>query len=174
MACLSGLAASYAAGVVRCDLRRGVAELVVSKVERGLFTASPSATDIAGADIRYRMHRVDTTDPAKLGKAVQGPLTELEVDVSVQSDTPRWTIRPAILDGPLRKRRQLPRTIGYIKTQQGKYLPAQLSTVVTSLRPGKRSPVFRVGTAWALLVVCTARGRQGRLAGIARVDAPPT
>lgn len=144
-----GLAASYAAGVVRCDLRRGVAELVASKVERGLFTASPSATDIAARDIRYRMHRVQTTDPAKLGKSVQAPLTELEVTVSVQSRHSTMDDSDLlILDGPLRKRRQLPRTIGYIKTQQGKYLSPQLSTVVTSLRPGQRSPVFRVGTAW--------------------------
>src|SRR6201989_284547 len=36
-----GIAASYAAGVVRCDLRAGVAELVRAKIERGLFSASP-------------------------------------------------------------------------------------------------------------------------------------
>ena len=37
-----GLAASYAAGVVRCDLGRGAAELAGARVGRGLFTASPS------------------------------------------------------------------------------------------------------------------------------------
>jgi hypothetical protein len=34
-----------------------------------------------------------------------------------------------------------------VKTQRGRYLPPNLSTVVTSLTPGERSPVFR-GTAW--------------------------
>ena len=41
-----GIAASYAAGVVRCDLRRGAAELAGARVARGLFTASPSAGDV--------------------------------------------------------------------------------------------------------------------------------
>ena len=53
-----------------------------------------------------------------------------------------------MVDGPLRNRRQLPRTIGYVKTQQKQYLPAALTAVVTSLRPGQRTPVFQLGTVW--------------------------
>jgi hypothetical protein len=42
----------------------------------------------------------------------------------------------------------LPRTIGYVKTQQKQYLSAQLTLVVTSLRAGQRTPVFKLGTVW--------------------------
>src|SRR5688572_14443891 len=44
-----GLAASYAAGVVRCDLRRGSAEVVESQVERGLFTQSAQTDGLMAA-----------------------------------------------------------------------------------------------------------------------------
>jgi hypothetical protein len=144
-----GIAASYAAGVVRCDLRGGVAELVARKVDRGLFTASMEAPDLMAGTVRYRVHRVGTSDVTKLNQTVQGPLTELEVEVSVEArQASMGDDDLLIVDGPLRKRRHLPRTLGYVKTQQGKYLSAALSTVVTSLQPAQRCPVFRVGTAW--------------------------
>ncbi|GAB3145082.1 hypothetical protein GCM10027290_24350 [Micromonospora sonneratiae] len=144
-----GIAASYAAGVVRCDLARGAANLVARRVGRGLFTASQEAPDLVAGTVRYRVHRVNTSDVAKLSQTVQGPLTELEVEVSVEAR--RATVADddlLIVDGPLRRRRNLPRTLGYVKTQQGKYLSAQLVSVVTSLKPGQRCPVFQVGTAW--------------------------
>ncbi|MFC7545587.1 hypothetical protein [Plantactinospora sp. GCM10030261] len=143
----AGLAASYAAGVVRCDLRRGVAELAGARVERGLFTASPSAADLVAGQVRYTVHRVrGTGEPNKLPAAVQGPLTALEVAVSgaVRDDDDDLLV----VDGPLRNRRQLPRTIGYVKTQHSQYLDARLQAVVTGLQPGERSPVFGLGTAW--------------------------
>ncbi len=141
-----GLAASYAAGVVRCDLRRGAAELAGAEVERGLFTASPSAQDVVAGQIRYAVHRLGGSgELSKLPAAVQGPLTALEVKVSgaVRDDGDLL-----VVDGPLRSRRQLPRTLGYIKTQHSQYLDARLTAVVTGLAAGHRSPVFRLGTAW--------------------------
>ena len=146
----AGLAASYAAGVVRCDLRRGVAELASARVGRGLFTASPSAGDVQAGSVRYEIHRVSGTGEAsKLPAAVQGPLTALEIEVSAAArDHGSDGAELLVVDGPLRNRRQLPRTIGYIKTQQKQYLPPSLTPVVTSLRPGQRTPVFELGTVW--------------------------
>jgi hypothetical protein len=146
----AGLAASYAAGVVRCDLARGAAELVGARVGRGLFTASPSAADVQAGSVRYEVHRIHGTGEAsKLPAAVQGPLTALEIDISsVARDGGSDGTDLLVVDGPLRNRRQLPRTIGYVKTQQKQYLPAALTTVVTSLRPGQRTPVFHLGTVW--------------------------
>jgi hypothetical protein len=142
----AGLAASYAAGVVRCDLARGAAELAGTQVARGLFTASPSARDLVAGQIRYALHRVDGTgELSKLPAAVQGPLTALEVEVS---NAARDDGDLLVVDGPLRSRRQLPRTIGYVKTQHSQYLDARLAAVVTGLTAGQRSPVFRLGTAW--------------------------
>lgn len=141
-----GVAASYAAGVVRCDLRRGVAELAGARVARGLFTASPSAQDVVAGQIRYPVHRVGGTGELnKLPTAVQGPLTALEVKVSGAARSDGDLL---VVDGPLRNRRQLPRTLGYIKTQHSQYLDARLTSVVTALESGQRSPVFRLGTAW--------------------------
>ncbi|HET9518764.1 MAG TPA: hypothetical protein VFO77_13675 [Actinoplanes sp.] len=146
----AGLAASYAAGVVRCDLDRGVAELAAARVERGLFTASPSAQDLVAGSVTYRVHRVGGTGEAsRLPGAVQAPLTALEIAVSdAARDGGSDGADLLVLDGPLRGRKHLPRTIGYVKTQQRQYLPAALSAVVTALRPGQRTPVFAMGATW--------------------------
>jgi hypothetical protein len=145
-----GLAASYAAGVVRCDLRRGAAALAVTIVERGLFTGSPTATDLECGQVRYPVHRVTVGDPQELQQAVQGPLTALEARVATAARAERDD--PAdllVLDGPLRNNRtHLPRTIGYVKTHRRLYLPPELTAVVTGLAPGQRSPVFMLGTSW--------------------------
>jgi hypothetical protein len=146
----AGLAASYAAGVVRCDLARGAAELVGARVARGLFTASPSAGDVQAGAVRYEVHRVSGTGEAsKLPAAVQGPLTALEIDISAAArDGGSDGTDLLVVDGPLRNRRHLQRTVGYVKTQQKQYLPAALTAVVTALRPGQRTPVFHLGTVW--------------------------
>ena len=90
----AGLAASYAAGVVRCDLRNGVAELAGARVARGLFTASPSAGDLLAGSVRYEIHRVNGTGEAsKLPAAVQAPLTALEIEVSRPPATTARTAR---------------------------------------------------------------------------------
>lgn len=144
-----GLAASYAAGVVRCDLRRGAAAMAATIVERGLFTASPTAADLVCGQVRYPVHRVTASEPQELLPAVQGPLNELEVrsataaraELADRSDL-------LVVDGPLRGRAHLPRAIGYIKTHQRRYLPPELAVVVTGLAAGQRSPVFRLGTSW--------------------------
>jgi hypothetical protein len=145
-----GLAVSYAAGVVRCDLRRGEAVLAEPPaVERGLFTASPTAGDIDCGQIRYRIHRVTATELPQLAGAVQGPLTRLEVRVAAavreSADDPGDLL---VVDGPLRGRSDLPRAIGYVKTHRSSYLPPALTRVVTALAPGQRSPIFRLGTSW--------------------------
>jgi uncharacterized protein len=141
-----GLAASYAAGVVRCDLGQGVAELAGAQVARGLFTASPSAGDVVAGQIHYQVHQVSGSgEMSKLPVAIQRPLTALEMEVSGVARTDGDLL---VVDGPLRQRRHLPRTLGFVKRQEGKYLSPQLYTVVTALRAGQRSPVFRLGTAW--------------------------
>jgi hypothetical protein len=143
----AGLAASYAAGVVRCDLRNGVAELAGHAVARGLFTASPSAGDLIAGSVRYAIHRVNGPgDASRLPAAVQGPLTALEIEISSTARSDESDL--LVVDGPLRNRRQLPRTVGYVKTQQKQYLPPQLTPVVTGLRAGQRTPVFHVGSVW--------------------------
>ncbi|MFF5293146.1 hypothetical protein [Paractinoplanes globisporus] len=169
----AGLAASFAAGVVRCDLARGSAELVDARVGRGLFTASPSAGDVQAGSVRYEVHRVSGTGEAsKLPAAVQPSLTALEIDISA---TARQHEDLLVVDGPLRNRRHLPRTIGYVKTQQKQYLPAALTAVVTSLRPGQRTPVFHIGTVWGgwSWYLRLPGGSGAPWSGIVRVECSP-
>jgi len=173
----AGLAASYAAGVVRCDLARGVAELVGARVARGLFTASPSAADVQAGSVRYEVHRIHGTGEAsKLPAAVQAPLTALEIDISSAArDFGSDGSDLLVVDGPLRNRRQLPRTIGYVKTQQKQYLPAALTSVVTSLKPGQRTPVFHLGTVWGgwSWYLRLPGGSGAPWSGIVRVECSP-
>ena len=125
-----GLAASYAAGVVRCDLGRGAAQLAGTRVGRGLFTASPSAQDVVAGAIRYPVHRVGGTgELAKLPAARAGPADRAGGGGVRRRPASTvtcwwWTARCA-------SRRQLPRTLGYIKTQHSQYLDARLTAVVT-------------------------------------------
>jgi len=173
----AGLAASYAAGVVRCDLRHGIAELAGARVARGLFTASPTAEDIQAGSVRYAVHRVGGAGEAsKLPAAVQPQLTALEIDISGEArDSGSDGADLLVVDGPLRNRRHLPRTIGYVKTQQKQYLPAALTPVVTSLKPAQRTPVFGIGTVWGgwswYLRLPGASGAPW--AGIVRIECSP-
>ena len=52
------------------------------------------------------------------------------------------------VDGPLRGRTHLDRTIGYIKTHHTTYLPPEQAAVVGTLGPGQRTPAFTMGTSW--------------------------
>jgi hypothetical protein len=150
-----GLAASYAAGVVRCDLSRGSALVAGARVARGFFTSSPDAGDITAANARYAVHRVAAVDPAQLSAAVQPHLHSLEADVSALARATTETLTNElteddllVIDGPLRGRTQLPRALGYVKTHRVQYLPPELTTVVGRLCPGQRTPVFLLGTTW--------------------------
>jgi hypothetical protein len=165
-----GVAASCAAGVVRCDLRRGLAELAVPpRIDRVLVTSGPGATDLVsgptgglvsgltggpvpgltGGPVRYRLHRVTATEPAQLAAAVQQVLHELEVEISTGARLSTVDDDDLlVLDGPLRGRSHLARALGYVKSHRVEYLPPELSTVVGRLRPGQRCPVFLLGTSW--------------------------
>jgi uncharacterized protein len=140
-----GLAASYAAGVVRCDLSRGAAEVAGARVRRGLFTSSPSALDVTAGMVSYRAHRMRRDDQATLTGGVQAQLAALEAEVSAET---RVDDDLLVVDGPLRGRQHLPRALGYVKTHRVEYLPPVLTAVVTALAAGQRTPVFHVGTTW--------------------------
>jgi len=144
-----GLAASYAAGVVRCDLRRGSAEVAGARIARGLFTPSPNVSDVIAANMCYAVRRVAASEPAQLSAAIQPYLHTLEAEVSVQARTSTVDDNDLlVIDGPLRGRTQLPRALGYVKTHRVRYLPPDLAAVVGRLRPGERTPVFLLGTTW--------------------------
>jgi uncharacterized protein len=140
-----GLAASYAAGVVGCDLRERSATLVGSAVERGLFSSYPAAPTLRMGAVRYPAFPIARGEPKDLQLGLQRNLHALEVALSSAARTDGDLL---IADGPLQGRTHLPRALGYVKSQHSTYLPAELTPVVTALRAGQRSPVFMLGTSW--------------------------
>ena len=137
-----GLAASYAAGVVRCDLARGAAEVAPTRVDRGLFTPSTRARDLVAANTRYPVRHVAAFDPAQLRGQVAARMQALEQEVA----TAARSLDPGeddllVADGPLRLD-GLARALGFVKTHRVQYLPAELSPLVGRLRAGQRCPVF--------------------------------
>lgn len=147
-----GLCSSYAAGVVRCD---GTARVVEQVVRRGLFSASPAATDVrlpGTSEVTYPARRVggEPGDPDLLRAAVQAQLgaTELVVAELARAELPHDGDDLLVVDGPLRGRAHLPRTLGYVKSQERRYLPVELEPVVADLEPSQRTPVFTMGTSW--------------------------
>jgi uncharacterized protein len=139
----AGIAASYASGVVRCDLRKGVADLAIARVERGLFTAAPDPEDVGTPPTRYIAHQLNRGEISDLVNGVQQEMLALELRVSAaaREDSADDLL---VVDGPLRGRAQH-RALGYVKTHRREYLPDRLSAVVTALAPGQRSPIFLLG-----------------------------
>ncbi|MEV5414515.1 hypothetical protein AB0K60_37480 [Thermopolyspora sp. NPDC052614] len=144
-----GIAASYAAGIVRCAPGGAVpAELAAIEVRRSLFSASPYASDVTTAAATYQVESAADGSVEELSLALQRQVTQLEIDLAVRYRAAADEADLLLVDGPLRGRTHLPRTVGYIKTHHTSYLPALQSGTVTALRPGQRTPVFLMGTSW--------------------------
>jgi hypothetical protein len=141
-----GIAASFAAGLVCCD---GAAHVDDVAVERGLFTAAPEATDIVTHSARYPARLAAGPGLDQLSLALQQRLTNAEVQLALTFGAQHPDRDDLlIVDGPLRGRTHLERTIGYIKTHHASYLPNEQAAVVAALTPGQRTPAFTMGTSW--------------------------
>ena len=142
----AGIAASFAAGLVRCD---GAAHVSDVLLERGLFSAAAQAADIDTRYARYPARIAPGSGPDQLSLALQQRLTAAEVQLAnaFRARHPDGDDL-LVVDGPLRGRTHLDRTVGYIKSHHAAYLPAGPAAVIGALRPGQRSPVFMMGTSW--------------------------
>lgn len=161
--------ASYAAGVVCCCGQPGrrQAHLLAVEPRRGLFTTAAHATDIQTRAGTYRARHTVASDTVPLtmilSNALQQALAEIEVITALAAraalpDIGHASYSPAgpdkadddllVIDGPLRNRTHLPRTLGLIKTHRAGYLPPELNQVVAALTAGQRTPVFLMGTSW--------------------------
>jgi len=139
-----GVVASLAVGLLRCD---GTARIADIQVDRGLYTTAAEAVDLRTRHAAYAL-RPAHGGPDRLVLAVQQRLLELEVELAI-----RWRAEVEddallVVDGPLRGRTHLHRTVGYIKTHNKTYLPTPQAQVVADLGAGQRTPVFSMGTSW--------------------------
>jgi hypothetical protein len=142
----TGVAASLAAGVVTCD---GAARVAQVAVERGLFTAAPEAGEIKTRAAAYPARHAAGPGFDQLSLAMQRRLSDIEIELAL-------AVRGSgdggddllVVDGPLRSRVHLDRTVGYIKTHHASYLPDEQAAVVGALGSGQRTPAFAMGTTW--------------------------
>jgi hypothetical protein len=135
-----GICATYAAGAVLCD---GMARVSDVRVQRRLFTSSAFAQPITTGHVTYEV-RASTGTTEQLAIAVIEQMRQLEAEVA-RAVTGAELI---VLDGLLWGRADIPKAIGYIKSHQTPYLPAELNKVVSALSPGERTPLFLVSTTW--------------------------
>jgi hypothetical protein len=164
----AGLCASWAAGAVRCD---GVAEVVAVDVERGLFSASPLASDVVTHHGTYAARRTETSSPDALSLALQAAMANSErlVAARANSDDSAGLL---VVDGPLRLGGLGRDAIGFVKTHHISYLADRPRQVLHSLDVGTRTPAFTLGGgfrrhAWYLRL---AAGGGAPMSGVVRCE----
>jgi hypothetical protein len=160
-----GICATYAAGAVRSD---GDAKLVAAEVRRGVFTASPDAEAVETRHGRYDVRATAGSSTEDLWLGLQQRMGELEREVSSE----HLDAELVITDGPLRTGREAA-IVGYVKTHHVQYLPPALHGVFAALRPGERTPLFLMTTAWSRYswYQRLPGGGNGPLAGVVRCEA---
>lgn len=135
------LAATYAAGAVRCN---GSAVLEEAEVGRGLFT-SASADDVDTSVGLYAVKATKGATSEELWLGIQQRMGDLEAVVARKAGGAELMI----VDGPLSHARDVENAVGYVKTQKVQYLPLELRQVLTSLPSGYRTPLFLTTTSWS-------------------------
>ncbi len=135
------LAATYAAGAVRCNDK---ATIEVAEVERGLFT-SASAADVSTSVGTYEVKATKGTTSEELWLGIQQRMGDLEAVAARKAGTAELVV----VDGPLSHTRDLDNAVGYVKTQKVQYLPMELASVLTELPAGYRTPLFLTTTSWS-------------------------
>ncbi len=150
-----GVCASLAAGVV-CSCPAG-AHLAAVEVQRVVAATRADLDDLAtpvGTYAAQPVTRVAGSEPSSLVvQRVQSCLAGLEAATVRGARQPGSGCHSGpddllVVDGPLRFHADLPRAVGFIKAHHAAYLPDHLSSVVASLGPGQRTPVFGLGTRW--------------------------
>ena len=139
-----GICASYAAGVVRCDRKANIRAVDVG---RGFFGLAP-VPDLVTRAGTFAGYPVSEDDIQQLVNGLQERMGQLEVKVAGAGGPAVGSDALIILDGPLRGGQRIPGAIGYIKSHRVQYLAAGPRSVVASLAPGQRSPIFLLQTKW--------------------------
>lgn len=141
-----GLAASVAAGVVRCD---GEARITDVAVDRVLLLGVPAeALRTRSGTWRHRPLRGTVEDPGRLSIELQQVMADLEVSVAADA---AHRAELVVVDGPIRRREGVPNAVGHIKTHHHRYLPPALAPIIGELDAGERTPMFAIGAPFPRL-----------------------
>jgi hypothetical protein len=137
-----GICASWAAGVVRCCGPE--ARLAGAEVRRSLFT--PGAAESVATRHGSWSHRpAADDDPDQLAIALQNAMADLEHRVSERAGGTAAAPDLLLVDGPLRERARIAGAVGYVKTHQRSYLPADAVGIIGTVAAGQRTPVLHIG-----------------------------
>jgi hypothetical protein len=136
-----GLAATYAAGAVRCN---SGAQVVAAEVRRGVFTGA-DADPVDTAMGTYDVMTTRGSTPEELWLGIQERMGDLEGEVAERYADAALIV----VDGPLSHRRHVAGAVGYVKTQHVQYLPDDLRVTLGTLPVGCRTPLFLTTTSWS-------------------------
>lgn len=136
-----GLAATYAAGAVRCN---SGAQVVAAEVRRGVFTGA-DADPVDTAMGTYEVMTTRGSTPEELWLGIQERMGDLEGEVAERYADAALIV----VDGPLSHRRHVAGAVGYVKTQHVQYLPDDLRVTLGTLPVGCRTPLFLTTTSWS-------------------------
>jgi hypothetical protein len=135
---------------------------------------------------------VGLTEPLRVGELLYEPLpaeggdyAALKARLQEAREALEWEVARRlsggllVVDGPVRFLRPhgLP-LLGYIKTHWARYLPEGAESLLQALRPGERTPVFRVRrggrelASWYLRLPLVPEGLRPPQAGLLRVETP--
>ncbi|HVM20228.1 MAG TPA: DNA double-strand break repair nuclease NurA [Egibacteraceae bacterium] len=162
----AGIAASYAAGVVCCD---GAARIDAAESRQAVFSPVAGAPPIVTRCGDYAPVLADGESAEDLVRALQQQMRALERTVAAGLGDADLVV----VDGPL-SRPAVDGAVGYVKTHQRSYLPADLAGVVADLAPGERTPLFLTLTREPRLTwyARLPGGGDHPWAGIVRGEAP--
>ena len=135
----SGVAASYAAGVVCCD---GSAKIDTVEVRRAVFSPVADAAVIRTRCGEYRPVLAN-------GEAAEDLIAELQKQMRTLERLVAARLAAAdlvVIDG-LISRPAVDGAVGYVKTHHKRYLPPELEAIVGTLEPGERTPLFATQTS---------------------------
>lgn len=139
-----------------------VAREVSSGAARLRFTAEVPPQAHTSNDLVASLNRLMLDEEARLAEALSRDESAL-----------------TFVDGPLRLRAPGQRVVGYIKRIHRWYLDAEHQVLLPQLRPGERTPLFRITedgherTSW-FLRLADLRGHYHPLAGLLRLEVPGT
>lgn len=171
-----GIAASLAAGVVRCD---GTAARIADiRIDRSLYSAAAPSDDLQTRHAKYVTRPVRAAASVGLdvlSLAVQRRLAELEVELATACRSGTDNGGLLVVDGPLRAHAtHVTNAVGYVKTHRVPYLPPPQAAIVAGMAPGQRSPVFAMTTSWPRhsWYLRLAGGSRAPWSGIVRLECP--
>lgn len=132
------LAASVAAGAVLCGGR--YAEVLGLRVGRVLVSAGPTQPLPTPWGV-YEPVLASSDLDATLVAAVLAAMGRLEVEVASIAGRAAELV---VVDGRLQAPGHAAGTVGYVKAHAARYLDDPQHAVVAALRPGQRTPLFRL------------------------------